>query len=78
MQLFHVDRHWPLGPLFLIEADTIAFVQALESLPIDTLMMNKNVFSAISFDKTITFVVIEPFYSAFHNSDPFVKADIQA
>ena len=63
MQLFHVYRHRPFGSLLFLEADTIAFIEALETQSLDTLVMDEQIFSTLRFDETIPLVVIEPFYS---------------
>jgi hypothetical protein len=77
MQLPHVDGNRSFGPQLLFETDPISFTQALESFAIYTLVMHEQISSTVGCDETITLVVIEPFYPAFHNGYPFIKNSMQ-
>jgi len=71
MDLSHIDSLRPFGPLLFIEADPLAFTQALESISYDALVMYKHIFTFLCLYKTVTLAVIKPFNYAFHNNGPF-------
>src|SRR5208337_3144201 len=52
----------------------ITFRKALKTLPFDGAMMNKDIFSALDRNKSVTLLIVEPLYCTLrHNSsNPFI------
>jgi hypothetical protein len=74
LELLYLDCRWSFGALLDFEADTISFLQAFEAGTLDGAMVNKDIFSAFSRDKSVTLLIVEPLYSTLrHNSsNPFI------
>gem|GEM_PF-2305905 len=74
LELLYLDCRWSFGALLDFEADTISFLQAFEAGTLDGAMVNKDIFSAFSRDKSVTLLIVEPLYSTLrHNSShPFI------
>lgn len=73
LKSLHPHSLGPFGAIFLIERNTLALTEGFEAFVLDGAEVNKDVMPLISFDKTISFSVIEPFHSTFsHLQSPFV------
>src|SRR5208337_4884438 len=64
--LFYANRLRTLGPLFNFEADSVAFLQTLESRAFYGAMVDKIFFPGIIRDKPIALLIVEPFYFTLH------------
>lgn len=73
LKFSHVNRLRSFSSLLFIKSHSLAFAQRLETLTLDGSVMHKNVLSGISFNKTITFLIIEPLYSTFRHFKSFLN-----
>jgi hypothetical protein len=72
LELLYFDCRWSFGTLLNFEADTITFRKALKTLPLDGAMMNKDIFSALNRNKSVTLLIVEPLYSTLRHFSDFL------
>ncbi len=72
LELLYFDCRWSFGALLDFETDTIAFLEAFETLTFDGAMMNKDIFSALNRDKSITLLIVEPLYCTLRHFSDFL------
>ena len=62
LELLYLDCRWSFGALLDFEADTITFRKALKTLTFDGAMMDKDIFSALNRNESVTLLIVEPLY----------------
>ncbi len=72
LELLYLDCRWSFGALLDFETDTIAFRKALITLAFDAAMVDKDIFSVFSRDKSVTLLIVEPLYSTLRHFSDFL------